>query len=90
MTNHRGRRPAPLRMTPEQLRDLISRAGLTPERAAGLAMVPPGTMQQYLDGARPIPPSAAGLLCLSCITLGAPAGLLASWLPAEVAAAVPR
>lgn len=89
MTNHPGRSPrSTTRMTPAQLADLLQRSGLTPERAAGLALVPPGTLQQYLDGERPIPPSVAGLLCLSCITLGAPAGLLTPWLPAEVAEAV--
>lgn len=83
MTNHPGRKPgsAPLRMTPQQLRDLRARAGLTQQRAADLAGVALRTMQQYEAGDRQMPLSASGLLCLSCILLGSPAGLLAPWLP---------
>lgn len=41
-------------------------------------------MRQYLAGDRAMPRSASGLLCVSCILLGAPAGLLAPWLPVDV------
>lgn len=98
MTNHPGRKPgsAPLRMTPAQLRDLRTRSGLTLQRAADLAGVALRTMQQYeapatlADGSRnsqhrAMPVSASALLCVSCILLGAPAALLAPWLPAETA-----
>jgi len=90
MTNHPGRKPgsAQRRMTPEQLRDIIARAGITQERAAALAGVEQRTMERWLAGTRAMPLSASGLLCLSCITLGAPVGLLTAWLPAEVAAAI--
>ena len=91
MTNHPGRpKPGsaqPLRMTPQQLRDIIDRAGLTQQQAADLAGVALPTMKQYLSGLRPVPESAAGLLCLSLIVLGGPAGLLAHWLRPEVARA---
>jgi transcriptional regulator with XRE-family HTH domain len=88
MTNHPGRNPgsSQLRMTPEQLRDLIVRAGLTQQRAAHLAGVKLRTMQQYLAGDRAMPLSASGLLCVSCIMLGAPVGIVSPWLPSEVAA----
>jgi transcriptional regulator with XRE-family HTH domain len=75
-------------MTPEQLRDLLNRAGLTQERAAALAGVEQRTLERWLAGTRAMPLSASGLLCLSCITLGAPVSLLTAWLPAEVAAAI--
>lgn len=90
MTNHPGREPGSvqLRMTPEQLRDLIERAGLTQARAAVLAGVKERTMRQYLAGDRAIPLSASGLLCVSCIMLGAPVGALAPWLPPETAALI--
>jgi len=90
MTNHPGRKPgsAQGRMTPDQLRDLIARAGITQERAAALAGVEQRTLERYLAGTRAMPLSASGLLCLSCVTLGAPVGLLAEWLPADVAAAI--
>ena len=87
MTNHPGRRPgsAQQRMTPEQLRDLIKRAGITQARAADLAGVSTRAVEQYLapEGTpahRRIPLSVSGLLCLSLILLGGPAGLLAPWL----------
>lgn len=87
MTNHPGRtKPAQARMTREELRDLIARAGITQARAAELAGVAERTLRQYLAGDRAIPLSASGLLASSCITLGAPAGLLAKYLPADVAA----
>jgi hypothetical protein len=87
MPNHPGRAPgsAQRRMTPAELRDVIARAGITQARAAELAGVAERTMRQYLAGDRAIPLSASGLLCLSCILLGGPAGLLAPWLPAPVA-----
>lgn len=89
MTNHPGRKPsAPLRMTPEQLRDLLARTGLTQQRAAELAGVELRTMERWLAGARAMPRSASGLLCLSCIILGSPAGLLLPWLSPEVAATI--
>lgn len=90
MTNHPGRKPgsAPLRMTPEQLRDLIARAGITQSRAADLAGVQLRTMQQYLAGDRAMPVSASALLCVSLVILGAPVGLLAPWLHADVAASL--
>ena len=90
MVNHPGRKPgsAQRRMTPEQLRDLISRAGITQERAAALAGVEQRTLERYLAGSRAMPLSASGLLCLSCITLGAPVGLLTAWLPSEVAGVI--
>ena len=75
-------------MTPAELRDLIERAGMTQTRAADLAGVALRTMQQYLAGDRAIPLSASGLLCVSCIILGSPAGLLLPWLPSEVAALI--
>lgn len=86
-------------MTPEQLRDLRTRSGLTLQRAADLAGVALRTMQQYeapatlANGARnsqhrAMPVSASALLCVSCILLGAPAALLAPWLPAETAALI--
>ena len=92
MPNHPGRKPgsAQLRMTPAQLRDLIERAGITQARAAELAGVKERTLRQYLAGDRAMPLSASGLLCLSLILLGAPSGLMAPWLPAEVAAALGR
>ena len=82
MSNHPGRKPgsAQQRMTPEQLRDLIQRAGITQARAAELAGVAERTMRQYLAGDRAMPLSASGLLCLSLIMLGGPAGLLSPWL----------
>lgn len=90
MTNHPGRKlgSAPVRMTPEALRDLITRAGITQARAAELAGVQLRTMQQYLAGDRQMPLSASGLLCVSCIMLGAPAGLLVGYLPAGVGALI--
>jgi len=90
MSNHPGRKPgsAQLRMTPEQLRDLIERAGITQARAAELAGVKERTLRQYLAGDRAMPLSASGLLCLSLILLGAPAGMLAPWLTEEVATAL--
>lgn len=90
MTNHPGRKPgsAQRRMTPEALRDLIARAGITQARAAELAGVKLRTMQQYLAGDRAMPASASGLLCMSCIAIGGPAGLLAPYLPAETRAAL--
>lgn len=90
MTNHPGRKPgsAPLRMTPEQLRDLIARAGITQSRAADLAGVQLRTMQQYLAGDRAMPVSASALLCVSLVILGAPVGLLSPWLHADVAASL--
>lgn len=90
MTNHPGRKPgsAQDRMTPEALRDLIERAGITQARAAELAGVQLRTMQQYLAGDRTMPLSASGLLAVSCIMLGGPVGLLSRYLPAEVGALV--
>lgn len=87
MPNHPGRKPgpAPLRMTPEQLRDLRARSLLTQQRAADWAGVALRTLQQYEAGDRAMPMSASGLLCLSCWVMGAPAGPLAPWLPTEVA-----
>lgn len=87
MTNHPGRKPgsAQLRMTPDQLRDLIARAGITQARAAELAGVQLRTMQQYLAGDRAMPLSASGLLCSSLVIMGAPADLLLPWLPPLVA-----
>ena len=84
MTNRPGRPRPQQRMTPDQLRDLIARAGITQARAAELAGVQLRTMQHYLMGDRPIPLSVSGLLCLSCIWLGAPAGMLEPWLPPGV------
>jgi hypothetical protein len=88
MRNHPGRDPGSvqLRMTPEHLRDLIGRAGLTQDRAAVLAGVKGRIMRQYLSGDRAIPLSASGLLCVSFIMLGAPVGLLSPWLPPETSA----
>ena len=90
MTNHPGREPGSvqLRMTPEQLRNLLASSGLTQARAAVLAGVKERTLRQYLAGDRAMPLSASGLLCVSCIMLGAPAGLLARWLPPETAALI--
>lgn len=90
MTNHPGRKPgsAQQRMTPAQLRDLLARTGLTQQRAADLAGVKLRTMQQYLAEDRAMPLSASGLLCLSCIMLGTPAGLLLPWLPPAVATSI--
>jgi transcriptional regulator with XRE-family HTH domain len=90
MTNHPRRPAAQRRMSPDELRDLIARAGITQARAAELAGVKLRTMQQYLAGDREMPLSASGLLALSCILLGGPAPLLAPWLPPGVAAALPR
>lgn len=72
-------------MTPGELADLIGRAGITQARAAELAGVKLRTMQQYLAGDRAMPLSASGLLAMSCICLGGPPGMLAPYLPAEVA-----
>ncbi len=90
MTNHPGREPGSvqLRMTPKQLRDLIESTGLTQARAAILAGVKERTMRQYLSGDRAMPLSASGLLCVSCIMLGAPVGPLAPWIPHETAALI--
>ena len=92
MTNHPGRTPShePQRMTPGELRDLRARAGLTQTRAAELAGVALRTMQQYEAGDRKMPRSASGLLCMSCIVLGAPIGMFAAWLPEAVAAVLDR
>ena len=49
-------------MTPEELRDLIERAGITQTYAADLAGVALRTMQQYLAGKTRIPRSVSGLL----------------------------
>lgn len=90
MVNHPGRAPGsaagPQRMTPDQLRDIIERAGITQARAAELAGVGLRTMQQYLAGDRAMPVSASGLLVVSLALLGAPVGLLAPWVSDEVAA----
>jgi len=72
-------------MTAGQLCDLRQRAGITQTQAAELAGVALRTMQQYEAGDRQIPRSVSGLLCLSCITLGGPAEMLAPWLPPPVA-----
>lgn len=92
MTNHPGRKPGSLqqRMTPEALRDLIERADITQARAAELAGVAERTMRQYLAGDRAMPLSASGLLAVSCIMLGAPAGMLARYMPAETRALMER
>ena len=92
MANHPGRKPgrAQARMTPEELRDLIRRAGITQARAAELAGVQLRTMQQYLAGDRTMPLSASGLLCIACIMLGAPSGLLSIYLPEKLAEKVGR
>lgn len=86
--NHPGRtKPGsaqPLRMTPEQLRDLLVRSNLTQQQAADLAGVALGTLKQYLSDARAMPLSASGLLCLSLAVLGAPAGLMAPWVQPSV------
>lgn len=91
MPNHPGRpKPGsaqPLRMTPQQLRDIIDRAGLTPQQAADLAGITVRTLDQYRAGERQIPLSVSGLLCLSLSVLGGPVGLLAPWLRADVARA---
>jgi transcriptional regulator with XRE-family HTH domain len=92
MPNHPGHKPGsaqPLRMTPAQLRDLLARSNLTQQQAADLAGVALGTLKQYLrdpeqPGARAMPASASGLLCLSLAILGAPSGLMAPWVRAEV------
>lgn len=93
MTNHPGRKPgsAIRRMTSAQLRDLLARSQITQARAASLAGVSDRTLRQYLEpegatGHRAMPASASGLLCMSLITLGAPAGLLAPWLHPDIAA----
>lgn len=88
MTNHPGRKPAQRRMSPAELRDLIERAGITQARAAALAGVAERTMRQYLAGDRAMPLSASGLLCVSCVLLGSPAGLLLPWLPPETASLI--
>lgn len=90
MTNHPGRKPgrAQRRMTPAQLRDLIARAGITQERAAALAGVETRTLERWIAGTRAMPLSASGLLCVSCIMLGAPVGIVSEWLPDEVAASL--
>lgn len=89
MTNHPGRKPGSARrMTPDQLRDIIARAGITQARAAELARVEPRTMERYLAGDRAMPLSASGLLCVSLVILGAPVGLLAPWLHADVVASL--
>ncbi len=87
MTNHPGRKPgsAQQRMTPEALRQLIERAGITQARAAELAGVEQRTLERWLSGDRAMPRSASGLLCLSLIMLGAPAALLHPYLPEAVA-----
>lgn len=77
-------------MTPDQLRDLIARSTLTQSRAAELAGVKLRTMQQYLAGDRAIPVSASSALCMACIALGAPVGILAPWLHPDVATAFMR
>ena len=92
MTNHPGRKPgsAQQRVTPDILRDIIARAGITQARAAELAGVKLRTMQQSLAGERQIPLSASGLLCASCVALGSPPGLLAPYMPPELAAHLRR
>lgn len=92
MSNHPGRKPGsaqPLRMTPDKLRDLLARSNLTQQQAADLAGVKLGTLKQYLrdpeqPGARAMPASASGLLCLSLAILGSPSGLMAPWVREEV------
>jgi transcriptional regulator with XRE-family HTH domain len=88
MTNHPGRKPgrAQQRMTPEALRDLIERAGITQERAADLAGVETRTMERWIAGTRAMPLSASGLLAVSCIMLGSPVGIMAPYLSSEVRA----
>ncbi len=81
MTNHPGRARQQRRMTSSELRDLIARARITHERAAELASVKLSTMEQYIADERPIPLSVSGLLAMSCIWLGAPAGMLEQYLP---------
>lgn len=90
MTNHPGRKPgsAQQRMTPDTLRDLLLRAGITQARAAELSGVRLRTMQQYLAGDRAMPLSASGLLCVCLVILGGPPDLLHPWLPPLVAAAL--
>ena len=90
ITNHPGRKPGSVqqRMTPDQLRDLIARAGITQSRAAELAGVAGRTMRQYLAGDRRMPPSASGLLAVSCAILGGPVAMLAPWMPPDVADAL--
>lgn len=73
-------------MSPDELRDLLARSGMTQQRAADLAGVQLRTMQQYIAGDRKMPVSASSLLCLGCIMLGAPIGMLERFLPAETAA----
>ena len=92
MTNHPGRKPgsSQQRMTPEALRDLLERSGITQARAAELAGVEQRTLERWLSGDRAMPRSASGLLCLSCIMLGAPAGMLARYLPAETRSLMER
>lgn len=89
MANHPGRKPGSAqRMTPDHLRDLIARAGITQARAAELARVEPRTLERYLSGDRAMPLSVSGLLCTSLVILGAPVGMLAPWLHADVLAAL--
>lgn len=85
--NNYGREPgsAQLRMTPERLKNLIEYTGLSQRRAAALAGVQPRTLERWLAGTRAMPLSASGLLCASCVMLGAPAHLVLHWLPPEVA-----
>lgn len=87
MTNHPGRKPgsAQQRMTPEALRQLVERAGITQARAAELSGVEQRTFERWLAGDRAMPRSASGLLCLSLILLGAPASLFLPYLPSGVA-----
>ena len=86
MTNHPGRKPGSAlpRMTPHQLRDLLARANMTQAQAASFAGVETRTMERYLAGDRAIPLSVSGLLCLSLVILGAPVGLFAPWLHADL------
>lgn len=92
MTNHPGRKPGsddgwPIRMTPEQLRDIRSRCGLTQTQAAELCgSAALRTYQQWEAGDRAMPMSASGLLCCAVILLGMPPEPLAPWLPKPIAA----
>lgn len=91
MTNHPGRKPgsAQRRMTPDQLRDMRARAGLTQQRSADLAGAALRTYQQWEAGDRAMPLSASGLLLLSCNLMGLlPAVMIEPFVSPEVVALI--
>jgi hypothetical protein len=58
------------KITPQALRSLLDRAGITQARAAYLCHASTRSMEQWLAGDRAMPRSAVALLCWSLFALG--------------------